>query len=515
MLQRGASPESIGSMKAFSHFGLVTKESGGYLKLLKYGGSWRAQSTFERADSTEFSATLKHVIEALKAGKPPEDIGVLKAYSFEEEVAAASKGNLEVVEYSGDQTSGGCVLRVKATGEEVPYKRAANILYKLRSDPKYCLKVGKSQDEQRESSRIRALSSGRITLISYGGSVTDQSSVFANSVNGTEFKSSVMVVKRALKNGADLALLGTVTRGPLELLGGLTRAEWAQKRGFGKDKVRTLIRDSPHLIPTAQIHDTMTDIELTVAEILDRAGIPFVHNKYLEGTSCRPDFVLPDHKIVIECDGLWWHCDYDPLKGPEYHVARRGKFLAQGYIPLFFYGDEIRRSPDVVESMILHRCGLLKDRIGARECTLLEGHKSVLSQYHLMGQGSGRCFSLEYSNEPIALLQVRASKKDTLDISRFCTKPRVVVPGAFTRLLKHALSVYGEKKVTSFVDMRYGTGEYLTKDGWQLKNKPTPSFYWTQGKERLHRMTYPGKTGYNMGYYRLWDCGQARYEKTP
>ena len=46
--------------------------------------------------------------------------------------------------------------------------------------------------------------------------------------------------------------------------------------------------------------------------------------------------------------------------------------------------------------------------------------------------------------------------------------------------------------------------------GFKLINNDI-SFMWTNKKTRVHRMKFPGDSGYEKGFNKIWDCGQMKY----
>lgn len=64
--------------------------------------------------------------------------------------------------------------------------------------------------------------------------------------------------------------------------------------------------------------------------------------------------------------------------------------------------------------------------------------------------------------------------------------------------------------ITTFVDQRYGTGDYLLNLGFSFKGMHT-SFRWTDCKNTFHRMNFRGNSGYNKGLHKIWDCGQSKW----
>jgi hypothetical protein len=52
----------------------------------------------------------------------------------------------------------------------------------------------------------------------------------------------------------------------------------------------------------------MTSIEIFISSLLSENKVEFVFNQWHKDTKTRPDFLI-DNKLVIEADGLRWHCD--------------------------------------------------------------------------------------------------------------------------------------------------------------------------------------------------------------
>jgi hypothetical protein len=140
--------------------------------------------------------------------------------------------------------------------------------------------------------------------------------------------------------------------------------------------------------------------------------------------------------------------------------------------------------------------------------------KNFFEQNHLMGYSpGGRTYVLKKHDEILAGIQVKWKKKNfLLDVSRFCTKNGVSVPGAWSRLLKYIEKHENPKEIQTFIDLRYGDGSYLSSLGFSKKTEHL-SFKWTDGVNCFHRMTFPGNSGYDVGLVKIWDCGQAKWVK--
>lgn len=141
--------------------------------------------------------------------------------------------------------------------------------------------------------------------------------------------------------------------------------------------------------------------------------------------------------------------------------------------------------------------------------------KQFLIENHLMGPGSGKSFGLFFNDKLISLIQIRCKNIENkiYEISRFCTVLNTTVIGGFSKLLKFTENTIDMSELFTFIDLRYGTGEYLPKLGFK-ENKTFLSFKWVNHTEVLGRMKFPGDSGYKFGYAKVWDCGQKKFTKT-
>ena len=252
----------------------------------------------------------------------------------------------------------------------------------------------------------------------------------------------------------------------------------------------------------------------TVSLFGDRDNL--IVDRKLEGTSFRPDLCFPEAKVIVEADGLYWHSEGSKTESwnpnSTYHKRKLKAYEDEGYRALFFRSDEIYEKPEIVRSITLNALGENERRVFARKCSIQEISPDFFDRVHLMGKGSGRCYGLVLDGEVQAGIQVRWVKKKAklLDVSRFATAPSTSVVGGWSRLIKHVSKVEKPHTIQTFIDRRYGTGAHLSSQGW-VKRTEEPSFRWTDRIMSLHRMKFPGNTGYENGFFKIWDCGQAKW----
>lgn len=256
-----------------------------------------------------------------------------------------------------------------------------------------------------------------------------------------------------------------------------------------------------------------SSLELQMAAILDGANIKY--EKQFRIDKKIADFKLADSNILIEADGLYWHSDASD-KTSKYHIDKRLFYESNGYRPFFFREDEIREKPAIIKSIILNSLGSSK-RLYARNLQIKElSFKDVrdfISKNHLMGRTNNASYNLalcDNDNNIFSVLQIKKLKDGEYDVSRFCSLLGYSVVGGFSRLLKYFIRNYNPKTIQTFIDKRYGTGDYLTGLGFEFISC-YKSFKWTDGFDSFHRLTYRGDSGYDHGLYKIWDCGQSKY----
>lgn len=250
-------------------------------------------------------------------------------------------------------------------------------------------------------------------------------------------------------------------------------------------------------------------LEKAFRNILIEDNIKYEEQIKIDNKYC--DFLL-DNNVLIECDGLYWHSELK--KDKLYHKERREFFIDFGYKPLFFYEDEILNKKNIIKSIIQNKLNN-SNRIYARKCSIVKVSSKEARRFfeenHLMGSGSGRCYGLEYDNKLICAIRFKKIKNG-LDISRFCCTMNTSVIGGFSKLIKKIEQDIQPDFIQTFIDLRYGSGDYLINMGFE-KTSEHLSFQWVKNGKRFHRFNFKSNSGYDYGFVKIWDCGQRKLTK--
>lgn len=295
-----------------------------------------------------------------------------------------------------------------------------------------------------------------------------------------------------------------------QLYDGYTIQQLEELSGLSRGYIYALLQSG---VEPSNLRRRERSTEFFVKTLLENSGVEFVEDRICDA-GIRPDFYVPKCRVAIECDGLHWHSDA-VIEDPYHHFKRRKQYLDAGIEPLFFREDELLAKQDIVASIIRNKLGITPLTIYARNTEFRKVSKEKAREFtkdnHLMGPGAGRGYGLYYDGTLVTLMQVKwVRTQDTLEISRFCSILNTRVTGGFSKLLKYVVKEESPKRVVTYIDQKYGMGTYLPSLGFQKQSEHV-SFRWTKQQVSHHRMKFPGNTGYEQGFKKIYDCGQAKW----
>lgn len=313
--------------------------------------------------------------------------------------------------------------------------------------------------------------------------------------------------------------IGTrISRGLIKTIDGLTLPEKALELGLSRSFFGKVVKS--HGIDYALSYQKQfSSLENMIYDFL--TSLPLPEHLAISRDSTlgrkRPDITVGD--VVIECDGLYWHSD-EFVADKNYHVNKMSVYKSLHYRPLFFRGNEILEKFDIVCSIIKNALNLNDRRLFARKLTATEidnkTAEDFCEKYHLMGgfKSPSRSFALLSKDGIESVFQVKLINKDLncYDLSRYCTVPGTTICGGFSKVLSLFEKTCKPSLLQTFVDLRYGSGDYLHNFGF-VQHSCHTSFQWTNGTQTFHRMKFKGNSGYENRMNRIWDCGQRKMVK--
>lgn len=235
----------------------------------------------------------------------------------------------------------------------------------------------------------------------------------------------------------------------------------------------------------------------------------------------RPDFT--SNGVFVNCDGLYWHSEFNQEN--DYHFVMRKVFENAGLKLLQFREDEIVYKPHVVKSIIENAVGFTQ-KLDARKCSVVHVTASDSKEFfinnHLMGNRHAKAYGLVFRGKLVCCLSV-IKKPDGFEIARFANLIGHTCRGGFSRLLSHITLDYKPTRIISYCDLRYATGASYERNGFKLLST-TIGWCWTDGTHTYNRLQCRANMderrltmeqhASELGWYKIYDAGQARYEKT-
>lgn len=267
------------------------------------------------------------------------------------------------------------------------------------------------------------------------------------------------------------------------------------------------------------------------------------------------DIYLPELKIAIEFNGLFWHSE--KIVGKKYHEMKLQKCQNLGIRLIQIFDDEWREKQDIVKSKIINILGLSKsEKFFARKCycqDLTSADSSIVKEFldknHIQGFcGSSYQIGLYYGDRLLAIgcfNKLRASmntKKisDGFDMIRYAADIQIKVIGGCSKIIEFFRKKYNCKYLKTLADLRWCSSTenmYITL-GFVPENNVEPRYFYVDmnlSNDTLFRQSRfafiknkiktkfpdiydPKLTEFEMmdkaNFIRVWDAGKITYSKT-
>lgn len=282
--------------------------------------------------------------------------------------------------------------------------------------------------------------------------------------------------------------------------------------------------------------------EKLLADTIRNMGVAVVERSRQLIPPYEVDIYLPEYKMAIEYNGIYHHTEFTGKKDKYYHLKKYELCRDRGIDLIQVCSTVYQKKKDVILSMIKGKLGM-SSRIPARKCILREvsyrDAVEFLDKTHLMTStttGSIR-LGLYYCDELVQILTLGNSRKamsgkstvGEYEIIRIASKLDTVVVGGLSKLFTYFVTEYAPSRVFSYSDLRYFTGKSLKQLGFRDVGVSKVGYWYTDYVNVFHRYNFRKdelvRKGHDpsfteseimrgLGYDRLWDCGQQKWEWT-
>lgn len=252
------------------------------------------------------------------------------------------------------------------------------------------------------------------------------------------------------------------------------------------------------------------------------------------------DIYIPDKKIAIEFNGLYWHSEQSG-KTRNYHKEKWELCKQKGIQLITIWEDDWRYKKDVIKSMLAHKLGVSNSpRVFARK-TIVKPVDSTTARdfcdlYHIQGACGGTYYLGLYTKgvnrqtDELVAISVWRKNKNDIYLDRYCTSQTVV--GGFSKLLAHAKALFtqeGFDHIITFADREVSDGSLYERTGFKVDSYLRPDYRYVREGKRYHKFGFRLKRfkndpellyrkGLTEGQLaelnelvRVWDCGKIKY----
>lgn len=195
------------------------------------------------------------------------------------------------------------------------------------------------------------------------------------------------------------------------------------------------------------------------------------------------DIYLPEKKLAIEYNGLYWHGDASG-KPAKYHLQKTESCNLAGIRLIHIFEDEWRDKREIVESRLKSALGI-SARIYARMCELTSVSSIEADQFceltHLQGRvRSSVRLGLRCQGELVAIMtfgRPRFNRNFDWELLRYSSKLGCNVIGGASRLLAAFRRSYSGTIIT-YADRRWSQGNLYVQLGFKLQSVSQPSYFY-------------------------------------
>lgn len=277
-----------------------------------------------------------------------------------------------------------------------------------------------------------------------------------------------------------------------------------------------------------------------ISDYLISLGVSTLQEHSFMGSKKRWDIVVPESKLAIEFDGIYFHSE--KFKKDRSAMAKKAiEASDSGYRQINIFEDEWYEKKAIVKKLLASAVGKSLDQlVHARKTVAVEvtanEAKVFMACNHIQGfVGGSNYIGLKYGDILVACMvySYKAAGRATgrvdncVDIQRYATNSKVV--GGFQKLLSQVLKDKNVTTVVSYSDPRLFDGNTYKVAGFTPSKEGTPDYCYVKGAKRIPKRARqkswfvgrddvlydPDLTEHQLallnGYHRLWFRGKVRW----
>lgn len=301
---------------------------------------------------------------------------------------------------------------------------------------------------------------------------------------------------------------------------------------FSKSHKRYTLYCSKHVL---QHHTSKKEQEL-YEFVKNLYNKEIIQNYSLEGKEI--DIYIPELKLGIEFNGLYWHSD--DLKDKTYHYNKWKLCLDKDIRLITIWEDDWDYKKEIIKSIVRYNLNKIKTVVYARNCIIKEvkykEKQLFLENNHLQGDvKSSVNIGLYYNNELVSLMTFGKKRKfignnsnkldNEYELLRYCSKINMLIVGGASKLFNYFIKTYEPVSILSYASCDISLGKLYKTLSFKETNHTGLNYWWAKDK-RYHRTNFmkfklssiDNKKNLtedtimrNQGYMKIYGSGNLRY----
>ena len=167
------------------------------------------------------------------------------------------------------------------------------------------------------------------------------------------------------------------------------------------------------------------------------------------------DIYLPEIKLGIEYNGLYWHSSIN--KPINYHKIKCDKCEDCSITLIHIYEDSWLYRNDIIKSSILEKIKILPNSINSDMCDIKPVNnidtETFLENNHINGGVASYInVGLYFNDLLVCIMTFDSSNKNTYSIIRYCNKINTSIINGYVKLFKYFVKTYDPTRVLLSVD---------------------------------------------------------------
>lgn len=272
--------------------------------------------------------------------------------------------------------------------------------------------------------------------------------------------------------------------------------------------------------------------EIELFNYLKNLNNSTIQKHYISGNEY--DILVKDKFFLVEFNGLYWHSE-EVQKNKKYHYEKHKMAINNGYQLFNIWEDDWDNKPEIIKSMLKYKLNKIDNSIDARKCEVHEVQPSISKQFLNDNHLQGHCvdsirIGLFYQDKLVSLMTFgkrKITSKNQFELLRFCNILNTSIPGAASKLFKHFIKNYNPNRIISYASLDYSIGNLYNILNFSKIHETGPNYWWVKHKQKFNRTNFmkhkiikseedkdktENEIMYERGYYKLWNCGNIRYE---